>query len=189
LFTDQEKEILRRSWSQLVPLADSCADVFYRRLFELRPDYRTLFPLDMSGQKRKLMRAFALVVKSLDFPDAEWQAPHEPRHDLLLIVLALGRRHEEFYRIPTDSYVAFGEAWIATLEQVLGEAFSAEARAVWLKLYALLVIAMRLGAATVDEQADSISSEEAQQLGEQALVNQLAATGLEARLGLGGEPQ
>src|SRR4029079_11720537 len=47
LFTDREKQTLTATWGQLVPLADAWVDVFYRRLFELRPEYRTLFPLDM----------------------------------------------------------------------------------------------------------------------------------------------
>jgi hemoglobin-like flavoprotein len=189
LFTDPEKEILRRSWGQIVPLADAWVDAFYKRLFELRPDYRTLFPLDMSGQKRKFVRLVAFVVKSLDFAEADWAESVDPREDLLLVLLALGRRHDEFHRIPENAYAPFGDALIQAFLQVLGEQLSLEAQTLWERLYSALALAMRLGQFSVNERADSVSPQEAQQLGEQAFYAQMAgSSSLEARLGLGPEP-
>lgn len=189
MFTDLEKDVLSRSWRQLVPLADAWADAFYKRLFELRPDYRTLFPLDMSGQKRKLVRLLAFALRSLDFADADWRNSVDPRQDLLLVLLALGRRHEEFHRIPADAYGPFGDALLQALEQLLGEQLSAEASALWRRLYSALALAMRLGAFTVNDQAETVSAEEALQLGEQAFSAQmLGSSSLEARLDLAQAP-
>jgi nitric oxide dioxygenase len=189
LFTDQEKEALRGSWSQVVPLADSWVDAFCRRVFELHPEYRTLFPLDMSGHKRRFVRLIAFSVKSLDFADENWREPVEPREDLLLVALALGRRHDESYRVPTGGYPVFGEALIYALEQVLQERLSAEARAAWQKAYERLALVLRLGGTTVDERNQRVSPEEVQRLGGQALLEQMAASSsLEARLSFATEP-
>lgn len=187
MFTDQEKEALRGSWGQVVPLADSWVDAFCRRVFEVRPEYRTFFPLDMSGHKRKFVRLIAFSVKALAVSDGSWRDPVEPREDLLLIALSLGRRHDESYRVPAGAYPVFGEALIYALEQVLRERLSAEARAAWQKAYERLALALRLGGTTVDEHDQRVSPEEVQRLGGQALLEQMA-TGLEARLGLATEP-
>ena len=71
MFSDGEKETIRKSWRLVVPIAETAADLFYRRLFELRPDYRGLFPAEMSGQKRKLIRMLAFIMKSLDWNDSD----------------------------------------------------------------------------------------------------------------------
>lgn len=183
MFTDQEKEALRGSWGQVVPLADSWIDAFWRRLFEQHPEYRTLFPLDMSAHKRRFVQLIAFSVKALDFADESWREPVDPREDLLLVALALGRRHHESYRVPTGAYLAFGEALMHALEHVLQERLSADARAVWQKAYARLAFALGLGRDTVDERSQRVSAEEAQRLGAQALVEQIAQSkSLEARL-------
>jgi hypothetical protein len=135
------------------------------------------------------VRLLAFTVKSLDFSDADWRISVDPREDLLLVLLALGRRHEEFHRIPADAYGPFGDALLQALQQVLGEQLSAEARALWQRLYTALALAMRLGAFTVNEQADNVSAEEALQLGEQAFFAQMvSSSSLEARLDLAQEP-
>ena len=40
MLDDQQKVLLRDSWRMVVPIAETAADLFYKRLFELRPDYR-----------------------------------------------------------------------------------------------------------------------------------------------------
>jgi hypothetical protein len=83
MFTDPEKEAIRRSWRLVVPIAETAADLFYRRLFELRPECRVLFPSDLSSQKQKLVKMLAFVVEALDWSDDEWETPEvelsEPR--------------------------------------------------------------------------------------------------------------
>ena len=146
MITDNHKRVILRTWRLVVPIAETAADLFYRRLFELEPDYRTLFPDDMTAQKRKLVQMLAFIVKSLDWPDEAWRADIDPEEDLLLVVLALGKRHRELYRIPDASYATVGEALLWTLEQGLGDAFTDEVREAWAHVYQLLAMTMKMGA-------------------------------------------
>ena len=91
MFTNDDKKALLGSWRLVVPIADTAADLFYRRLFELRPDYRQLFPDDMSGQKRKLVKMLAFIVRSLDWSEEHWKDDVAPSEDLMLVVLATTR--------------------------------------------------------------------------------------------------
>lgn len=140
-----EKKCLRESWRLVVPIMETAADLFYKRLFELRPDYRALFPGDMAAQKRKLMITLAFVVKSADWAAESWAEEIPAQDDLFLVVLALGRRHGLLYKVPDDAYPVVGEALIWTLDMGIGEAFTADVRAAWLKLYSLLSSIMIMG--------------------------------------------
>lgn len=184
MLTDTEKDALRRSWRLVVPIADTAADLFYKRLFELRPDYRSLFPDDMTKQKRKLLRMLAFVVKAVDFRDAEWADDVPPEEDLLLVVLALGRRHSELYDIPDESYGVVGEALLWTLDYGLGDAFTPEVKAAWTELYTSLARTMRMGSTLQDERAHWKSTDAVQQHGEAALLEEQASLGIDdAKLG------
>jgi len=184
MLTESDRHAVRQSFRLVVPIADTAAELFYKRLFELRPEYRSLFKDDIAGQKRKLVRMLAFIVKSLDFADAQWRDDVPPEQDLMLVVLALGRRHTELYRIPSESYGVVAEALLWTLDYGLGEAFTPDVRAAWTRLYTLLAQTMRLGAATVDREAALNGAAAADRQGEEALLVHLAGAGIdEARLG------
>jgi hemoglobin-like flavoprotein len=185
MFTDPEKEAIRRSWRLVVPIAETAADLFYRRLFELRPEYRVLFPSDISSQKQKLVKMLAFVVKALDWSEDEWEDEVNPSDDLMLVVLALGRRHTLLYRIPDDSYDSVGQALIWTLNYGLGEAFTPQVSAAWLRLYTLLAQTMRMGALSLPNRDESPDVEISEPGGEATLVAQMTAPGVEVtHLGL-----
>ena len=177
MITETEKEAIRRSWKLVVPIGETAADLFYKRLFELRPDYRTLFPDDMKAQKRKLIQMLAFIVKSLTWPEAAWREDVPPDEDLLLVVLALGRRHSELYKIPAEAYGTVGEALVWTLDYGLGEAFTPEVRDAWLHVYTLLAKTMNLGSGMVDRDVMA-SRQRALELGEQALRSDQDRLGL-----------
>jgi hemoglobin-like flavoprotein len=164
MLSEHEKELLRRSWRLVLPIADTAADLFYKRLFELRPQYAALFPADMSAQKRKLMQMLAFVVHSLDWPETAWRDDVPIDEDLLLVVLALGRRHRDLYKIPDESYEAVGEALLWTLDYGLGTAFTDEVRAAWLQVYRLLVSTMRMGS-TLSDRCTPIAKERSMAIG------------------------
>ena len=48
--------LVQQSFKQVVPIADTAADLFYDRLFFIAPDVRALFPDDLAEQKKKLMK-------------------------------------------------------------------------------------------------------------------------------------
>jgi hemoglobin-like flavoprotein len=149
MITDEEKAAIKESWRLVVPIAETAADLFYRRLFELRPEYRRLFPEDMRSQKRKLLAMLAFVVKSLDWPESAWRETVPEEDDLCLIVLALGRRHSELYKVPDSSYEAVGEALLWTLDYGLGKKFDGPTRAAWTHVYQLLAMTMKMGRLSV----------------------------------------
>jgi hemoglobin-like flavoprotein len=154
VLNDRQKHVLRESWRLVVPIADTAADLFYKRLFELRPEYRNLFKSDLAAQKRKLLAMLSFIVKSIDWPETAWQESVREQDDLFLIVLALGRRHSDLYAIPDAAYEAVGEALLWTLDYGLGQAFDAETRSVWTQLYALLATTMKMGRLSVQTTDD-----------------------------------
>lgn len=187
MLTDQEKQLIQRSWRLVIPIAETAADLFYQRLFELRPEYQQLFSGDLRAQKRKLVRMLAFVVRALDWPDASWREEVSPEEDLMLVVLALGRRHKVLYKIPDESYAVVGEALLWTLKQGLGDAFTDEVKGAWAKIYGLLSKTMRMASAAVDalpEEEGAVSATVVQERGDAALLEQQAAAGIDdAKLG------
>jgi hemoglobin-like flavoprotein len=145
VLTDNQKAAIRRSWQLVVPIADTAADLFYKRLFELAPSYRALFGDDMAPQKRKLVAMLAFIVRTVDWEDGRWKDSVKSDDDLFLVVLALGLRHAELYRIPDESYDIVGQALIWTLDYGLGEAFTSEVRDAWARVYGLVAQTMRMG--------------------------------------------
>jgi hemoglobin-like flavoprotein len=138
MLTHAQKDTIRRTWKLVEPVAESVPDLFYKRLFELAPQYRSLFSDDMSAQKRKLATMLAFIVKSLDWPEEFWTDKIAPDQDLVMVVAALGRRHAQLYRVPDEAYVPVGEALLWTLDYGLGEAFTSEVRDAWATLYGVL---------------------------------------------------
>jgi hemoglobin-like flavoprotein len=150
LLTDADKEEIKATWRLVEPIGDTVADLFYRRLFELAPNYQSLFKSDLTAQKRKLMAMLAFIVKSLGWVDAAWRDEVNPESDLFLIVLALGRRHRELYAIPDEAYVTVRDTLLWTLDYGLGEAFTPEARTAWQRVYDLVATTMKLGKGATD---------------------------------------
>ncbi|MBF5041565.1 nitric oxide dioxygenase [Aggregicoccus sp. 17bor-14] len=155
--TEAQRSTLKRTWELAEPVADTVADLFYRRLFELAPQYQGLFSPDLEKQKRKLVGMLRFVVRSLDWSDAQWKDPVASDSDLFLVMLALGRRHTELYRVPDEAYATVGEALLWTLDYGLGEAFTPEAREAWTRAYGLISMTMKM-ARTSTVQRDLIPS-------------------------------
>jgi hemoglobin-like flavoprotein len=175
MITEADKAAIVRSWRLVIPVGDTVADLFYRRLFELRPDYRALFPEDMKSQKRKLLQMLAFIVKSLNYVESAWREDVPPDEDLMLVVLALGRRHRDIYHIPDESYAVVGDALIWTFDYGLGEAFTDDVRKAWLLVYTLVAKTMRMGTLAVDRSASRTNVLE---LGEAAIRSDQKRLGL-----------
>ena len=132
--TPRQIQLVRETFAAVEPIADTAATIFYRRLFDLDPDLRALFPSDLTAQRRNLMQTLTVVVRNLDRLEG-----------ILPAVEALGRRHAG-YRVRADDYETVGAALLDTLEEGLAEAFTAEVRAAWAAAYGLLASVM-IGAA------------------------------------------
>jgi hemoglobin-like flavoprotein len=122
----QEVELVQSTWTMVAPIADAAATLFYDKLFALDPSLRTLFPADLTEQKKKLMATIGFAVGALKKPEA-----------LLPAVQDLGRRHAG-YGVVEAHYATVGSALLDTLAAGLGDAFTPEAKAAWTKTYTVL---------------------------------------------------
>jgi hemoglobin-like flavoprotein len=129
--TERDKELIQESFTQLAPRTEHVAELFYERLFELDPDLRPLFSTDLRQQGRKLIQTLAVVVLGLD---------HFER--MIPVLQDLGRRHVDYGVLP-HHYALVETALLWTLEQTLGEEFTAEARGAWTTVYDLLASTMQ----------------------------------------------
>lgn len=146
MLSQAERELVVRSWRLVLPILDTAADLFYRRLFEIRPELRALFAEDLSEQKKKLGQMLSFVVRSADFPALAWSDDTAPEADPFLVLAALGHRHAARYRVADEAYETVGEALLWTLERGLGDAFDAAVRGAWTKLYGAVARVMKMGA-------------------------------------------
>jgi nitric oxide dioxygenase len=128
--TPRQIQLVRESYAAVEPIADTAATIFYRRLFDLDPDLRALFPSDLTAQRRNLMQTLTVVVRNLDRLEG-----------ILPAVEALGRRHAG-YRVRRDDYETVGAGLLDTLGEGLGDAFTLEVRSAWTAAYGLLASVM-----------------------------------------------
>jgi hemoglobin-like flavoprotein len=135
--TPREKSLVRETFAQVAPSADTAAALFYRRLFELDPSLKELFKIDMREQGRKLMQMIGLAVSKLDALD-----------ELVPAVQALGRRHAG-YGVKDVDYDTVGSALLWTLQQGLGPASAPEVKSAWTTVYGLPASTMKAAAHSV----------------------------------------
>lgn len=124
--TDRQKELVKSTFKAVAPIADVAADLFYNRLFEVYPHYRSLFKGDMKLQGRMLMQMLATAVGGLDTIDR-----------LLPALRDLGRRHVH-YGVTEQDYGAVGGTLLWTLEKGLGDKWNNEVKDAWIAAYQLL---------------------------------------------------
>ena len=117
--TPAKVQLVQESFKKIVPIAAAAADLFYERLFTIAPEVRSLFPQDLSQQKKKLMQMLATAVANL----------HQVQN-ILPAVEALGRRHAG-YGVTDKDYEIVREALLWTLEQGLGNDFTPPVKEAW----------------------------------------------------------
>jgi len=124
--TPEQVELVQRSFAKVVPIADTAADLFYSRLFEIAPEVEPLFTVNMEEQGRMLMSMLATIVSGLHKPET-----------IIPAAEALAVRHKDYGAVP-EQYDQVGEALIWTLEQGLGDDFTPETREAWEIAYGVL---------------------------------------------------
>jgi len=133
---NQQYSLVQASFARVEPIAEAAAELFYKRLFDLEPGLSKLFHGDMKEQGRKLMAMLAAAVRGLDNIDK-----------LVPVLQQLGRRHAG-YGVQPRHYDTVGEAFLWTLEQGLGAAFTAEVRDAWAAVYGTMAGVMIAAAST-----------------------------------------
>src|SRR4249919_1857704 len=104
--------LVQQSWRDVMPIAATAAELFYKNLFTLDPGLEPLFRGDMKAQGEKLMTMIGVAVDKLDDIDA-----------LLPVLSNLGRRHAG-YGVKDHHYESVAAALLATLSQSLGQRFT-----------------------------------------------------------------
>jgi hemoglobin-like flavoprotein len=135
--TPEQVFLVQRSWRQVLPIADTAAELFYGKLFSMDPALKPLFKGDMKAQGRKLMAMIGTAVNGLSKLDS-----------LVPAVQDLGRRHVK-YGVQDAHYDTVAGALLWTLEQGLGEGFTPDVKAAWTAVYGVLAGTMKDAAAKV----------------------------------------
>jgi len=128
--TPEQVTMVKDTWAQVAPISEQAAELFYGRLFELNPDYKSLFKGEMKNQGKMLMSMLNTAVTSLDKLDA-----------IVPAVQALGKRHVD-YGVVAEDYDTVGAALLWTLDKGLGDAFTDEVKDAWTETYTTLATVM-----------------------------------------------
>ncbi|MGA7487227.1 MAG: globin family protein [Xanthobacteraceae bacterium] len=134
--TPEQVKLVQDSFAKVAPIAGTAADLFYDRLFAIAPEVRSLFPSDLTEQKKKLMQMIATAVTNL----------HQVEK-IIPAVEELGRRHAG-YGVTAKHYEPVGAALLWTLEQGLGADFTAPVKAAWTETYMTVAGVMQNAAAS-----------------------------------------
>jgi hemoglobin-like flavoprotein len=127
----EQIKLVKSSWAKVIPIADTAAELFYGKLFELDPKLKYLFKGDMKEQGRKLTTMITTAVNGLDKLDA-----------IVPAVEDLGKRHSG-YGVQAKDYYTVGAALMWTLQTGLGPAFTEPVRFAWLETYTILANTMK----------------------------------------------
>ncbi|MEC9347450.1 MAG: globin family protein [Pseudomonadota bacterium] len=133
--TPDQIKMVQDSFKKVAPIADTAADIFYARLFEIAPQVRNLFPAEMTNQKKKLMQTLGVAVTNLHQVET-----------IVPVVQDLGRRHVA-YGVKPEHYDVVAQALLYTLEKGLGDAWTPDLKAAWTETYVLVASVMKDAAA------------------------------------------
>ena len=123
--TPQQIDRIATSYVALEPALDDLVENFYQRLFTTAPDVRSMFPEDMSGQRKHLAGALRLVAQHIQNIENLAQPLRE-----------MGARHvgygaqEAHYPVVRDTLLASmgelaGPIWTEELQQDWTDALNA----------------------------------------------------------------
>jgi hemoglobin-like flavoprotein len=125
--------LVRESFDSLKEYETAVVLLFYGRLFELAPETRALFKIDISEQAKKLLQTLGALVEALD------------RFEEVLPVLAgLGRKHAT-HGVQAYQYDKLRAALLWAMGQALGLEFDRETRTAWDQLIATVSAVMLAG--------------------------------------------
>jgi hemoglobin-like flavoprotein len=124
--TPDQVQLVQQSFAKVAPISETAAVLFYDRLFDVAPKVRSMFPTDMTEQRRKLMATLAVVVNGLGNLES-----------VLPAASALAKRHVS-YGAKAEHYPVVGAALLWTLEKGLGDGWTPEIAEAWTAAYGTL---------------------------------------------------
>lgn len=144
--TPEQKQIVKDSWAKVLPIQETAAELFYGRLFEQYPEVKPYFKGDMKEQGRKLMAMLNTAVNGLDNLEA-----------LIAPLKSSGKAHAG-YGVKAEDYDKVAAAFLWTLKQGLGEAYTPDVEEAWTVTYTTVASVMIEGAGYGKEKAPAKSS-------------------------------
>ncbi|WP_189712972.1 globin domain-containing protein [Streptomyces phaeofaciens] len=130
--------LIRRTMSEVAPVADKVTAYFYALLFVRHPGLRPLFPPAMDAQRDRLLKALLTAAEHID---------NKPV--LVDYLQNLGRGHRK-YGTRAEHYPAVGECLIGALSRYAGTVWDAETEAAWVRTYTTISQVM-IDASAADE--------------------------------------
>ncbi len=127
----EQKDLVQGTFEKVAPIAETAAEIFYNKLFELDPALKPLFKGDIKEQGKKLMTMLAAAVNGLDNLEG-----------LIPVVQNLGKRHVG-YGVQDEHYDTVAASLLFTLEQGLGDAWNEEVKEAWTTVYLILADIMK----------------------------------------------
>jgi hemoglobin-like flavoprotein len=125
MLTAQQIKLVQDSWKTITPVSTKMGEEFYSRLFEKHPDLRAMFKSEPKDQVMKLMFMISYLVYRLD------QMP-----ELKEEISKLAVRHKGYGTEP-GHYAIIGEHLLWSLEQNMGDLWTAETAEAWQKTYSI----------------------------------------------------
>lgn len=132
--TPEQKQLVKDSWAKVLPIKETAAELFYNRLFEVYPEVKPYFKGDMKEQGSKLMAMLNTAVNGLDNLEA-----------LIGPLKQAGKAHKG-YGVKAEDYNKVADAFLWTLSQGLGDAFTDEVKEAWVVTYTTVATVMIEGA-------------------------------------------
>ncbi|MFC3573446.1 globin domain-containing protein [Streptomyces yaanensis] len=130
--------LIRRTMSEVGPIADKVTSYFYALLFVRHPDLRSLFPAAMDAQRDRLLKALLTAAEHIDNTEV-----------LVAYLQNLGRGHRKYGTRP-EHYPAVGECLIGALSKYASAIWDEETEAAWVRAYTTISQVM-IDAAAADE--------------------------------------
>jgi nitric oxide dioxygenase len=124
--TPDQVQLVQQSFAKVAPISEQAAVLFYDRLFEVAPSVKSLFPADLTEQRRKLMATLAYVVGGLG-----------DLQSILPAASSLATRHVSYGAKP-EHYPVVGGALLWTLEKGLGDDWTPDVAEAWTAAYGTL---------------------------------------------------
>jgi nitric oxide dioxygenase len=126
-------ERILRSYQVLGPRSGLMTELFYDRLFEVQPDVRPLFSIDMQLQRQHLAASLALIVRNLRMLDTI-----EPS------LRTLGTQHARA-GVCAQHYPIVRDAMLYAMSQTLGDAWNDTLSDDWSRLLDVVARQMLAG--------------------------------------------
>ena len=133
--TPEQIALVSQSINDLRADSDAVVARFYDRLFEIAPDARALFTIDMPTQRTKFFRELDEIAHAI--PSLA---------SFVTRATELGLEHVDF-GVEARHYRAFGQALLEVLGEVYGDRFTDDLAGAWRQAYAMVADSMQRGAA------------------------------------------